>query len=158
MLLCKDWKQNDTSRYHINISSDYLDRSVYDVFGTLVHEMCHLLNLMHGVQDTSRSGIYHNNTFKETAEKHGLNVEHVDKAGYCRTSCTDQLKAWIDDNITFSALHVYKQRSNPAEGKEKKPKQSSRKYVCPSCGLIVRATKECHISCMDCDCEMVLES
>ncbi len=154
----KDWKQNGTERYHINISADFLDRPVYDVLSTLVHEMCHLYSLQNGKQDTSRSGIYHNKVFKDVAESHGLNVEHVDKAGYCLTSCTDELKAWIDDNITFSALHVYKKRPEETEGKESKPKQSTRKYVCPCCGLIVRATKDCHIKCMDCDEEMKVES
>lgn len=154
----KDWEQNGTARYHINISSDYLDRSVYAVISTLVHEMCHLYNLQNGKQDTSRSGIYHNKVFKDTAEAHGLNVEHVDKACWCRTSCTEQLMQWIDDNVTFSALHLYKKRADPSEGKKSKPKQSTRKYVCPCCGLIVRATKDCRISCIDCDEEMKLES
>lgn len=26
----------------------------------------------------------------------------------------------------------------------------TRKYICPSCGLIVRATKECSIACVEC--------
>ena len=30
---------------------------------------------------------------------------------------------------------------------------SSRKYVCPCCGAIIRATKEVHVICADCDCE-----
>ncbi len=152
----KDWKQNGTERYHINISSDYLDRSVYDVLSTLVHEMCHLYNLQQGIQDTSRSNIYHNKIFKDTAEAHGLNCEHIDKAGWARTSCTDKLKLWIDENITFNSFHVYKQRTDNTD-KHTKPKQSSRKYVCPCCGLIVRATKEAHISCIDCNEEMLLE-
>ena len=117
-----------------------------------------IVELQNGKQDTSRSGIYHNKVFKDTAEAHGLNVEHIDKAGWCRTSCTEQLMQWIDDNVTFSALHLYKKRVDPSEGKESKPKQSTRKYVCPCCGLIVRATKDCRISCMDCDEEMKLES
>ena len=65
---------------------------------------------------------------------------------------------WIDDNITFSEFNVYKQRIDPKEGKDSKPKQSSRKYVCPCCGLIIRATKECRVMCMECDEEMKLES
>ena len=30
-------------------------------------------------------------------------------------------------------------------------KQSSRKYVCPMCGAIIRATKEVHVICADCN-------
>lgn len=33
-----------------------------------------------------------------------------------------------------------------------KAKQSSRKYVCPMCGLIIRATKEVNVICGDCGC------
>ena len=83
---------------------------------------------------------------------------NVHKAGWCRTTCTEQLMQWIDDNVKFSALHLYKKRADPSEGKESKPKQSTRKYVCPCCGLIVRATKDCRISCMDCNEETKLES
>ena len=30
---------------------------------------------------------------------------------------------------------------------------SSKKYVCPCCGLIIRATKEVHVICAECDRE-----
>ena len=36
-----------------------------------------------------------------------------------------------------------------------KAKQSSRKYVCPGCGAIIRATKEVHVICGD--CELIFE-
>lgn len=32
-----------------------------------------------------------------------------------------------------------------------KPKQSTRKYVCPQCGCIIRATKDVHVICGDCN-------
>jgi acetone carboxylase gamma subunit len=43
----------------------------------------------------------------------------------------------------------------PEVSTTKKSKQSSRKYVCPGCGCIIRATKEVHVVCGD--CEMVFE-
>ena len=36
-------------------------------------------------------------------------------------------------------------------------KSSSRKYVCPGCGISVRATKVVHIGCLDCGMPMVEE-
>ena len=36
-----------------------------------------------------------------------------------------------------------------------KAKSSSRKYVCPNCGCIIRATKEVHIICGECEVEFV---
>lgn len=39
-----------------------------------------------------------------------------------------------------------------------KTKQSSRKYVCPVCGCIIRATKEVHVICGDCNVEFEEEA
>lgn len=39
-----------------------------------------------------------------------------------------------------------------------KTKQSTRKYVCPMCGTIIRATKEVHVVCGDCEVEFEEES
>lgn len=39
-----------------------------------------------------------------------------------------------------------------------KTKQSSRKYVCPMCGCIIRATKEVHVICGDCNVEFEEEA
>lgn len=39
------------------------------------------------------------------------------------------------------------------KGSSKGGGSSSRKYVCPCCGAIIRATKEVHVICADCDCE-----
>lgn len=36
-----------------------------------------------------------------------------------------------------------------------KKKVSVHRYVCPSCGNIVRSTKEVHVGCLDCDRRMV---
>lgn len=37
-----------------------------------------------------------------------------------------------------------------------KKKSNVRKYQCPNCGNSVRATKEVHIGCLDCDTVMEL--
>ena len=152
----KDWKQGDKERYHINISSDFLDRPAQDILATLLHEMCHLYALQKGIQDTSRSGIYHNKKFKEIAEGHGLTVIPIEHIGYT-TECSAQLAEWSNHNCPFTEIRVHKKRETE-KTKIAKPKQSSRKYVCPCCGLIVRATKECRIACIECECEMELES
>jgi DNA-directed RNA polymerase subunit RPC12/RpoP len=39
-----------------------------------------------------------------------------------------------------------------------KPRQSSRKYVCPGCGMKVRATKDVNVKCGDCDLQMEKEN
>lgn len=155
----KNWKQNGVDRHEINISADYIgERTIVQTITTLMHEMAHLYNLQNGIKDTTRSGLYHNKKFKETAEAHGLQVELVDNIGWSLTTATAQTKQWIADNIPIKSFGVYK------IAKEKDPKgsgsskQSSRKYVCPKCGLIARLTKEAAIMCVDCKEIMVFES
>lgn len=80
---CTGWKAwkagEDEGHYEINLCAEYLNRPFEETCGTLIHEMVHLQNLQDGVQDTSRSGTYHNKKFKETAEAHGLTVEKGEK-------------------------------------------------------------------------------
>lgn len=81
---CTAWKawQDGTKEggyYEINLCAEYLNRPFEETCGTLLHEMVHLQNLQDNVQDTSRSGSYHNRKFKETAEAHGLTVEKGEK-------------------------------------------------------------------------------
>ena len=82
---CTGWKAwkagEDEGHYEINLCAEYLNRPFEETCGTLIHEMVHLQNLQDGVQDTSRSGTYHNKKFKETAEAHGLTVEKGEKYG-----------------------------------------------------------------------------
>lgn len=83
---CTGWKawQDGTKEggyYEINLCAEYLNRPFEETCGTLLHEMVHLQNLQDNVQDTSRSGSYHNRKFKETAEAHGLTVEKGEKYG-----------------------------------------------------------------------------
>ena len=46
--------------------------------------------------------------------------------------------------------------SGATYGGEAPRKSSSRKYVCPCCGMSVRATKVVNIACMDCDEQLLL--
>lgn len=153
----KDWKQGNEERYHINISSDFFDRPINNIISTLIHEMCHLYALVNDIQDTSRSGIYHNKKFKQIAENHGLNVKEADKIGWSVTSITPETAEYLKNICPIAEIRLMKKRPNGNGETKAKSKQSTRKYVCPSCGLIVRATKECRISCIDCEKEMELE-
>ena len=87
---CTGWKAwkagEDEGHYEINLCAEYLNRPFEETCGTLIHEMVHLQNLQDGVQDTSRSGTYHNKKFKETAEAHGLTVEKGEKYGWHKTT------------------------------------------------------------------------
>ncbi|MEY8317717.1 SprT-like domain-containing protein [Oscillospiraceae bacterium 50-58] len=134
--------------YEINLCAEHIARPFMDTVGTLLHEMAHLYNCQMGIQDTSRGGFYHNKKFKETAEAHGLIVEKNPKYGYSKTILTDEAKAFIK-SLDDCKFDLYR-KAIPHIGGSKKS-NSSRKYVCPCCGAIVRATKEVNIVCGDCD-------
>lgn len=153
----KNWQQNGTARHEINISVDFLgERSVIETITTLMHEMAHLYNIQHGIKDTTRSGLYHNKEFKKAAETHGLLVYQMDKTGWSRTEPKIDTILWIQKNIPIKGFGVFK---ITAESRgTTTAKQSYRKYVCPCCGLIVRATKDCNIACLDCGEQMEIES
>ena len=150
------WKETDNKDadgyYEITITSDYLDRDPIDIAGTLLHEMIHLYNQMNGVNDTSRSGKYHNKNFKLAAEAHGLVCEKTKTYGFSDTTPTTETADYLKSlDLKFSLY-----RPTPETGQVIK-KSSTRKYVCPVCGQIIRATKEVNVVCGDCGVPFVEE-
>lgn len=150
-------------KYEINIVAEYLNRDKYSVIGTLLHEMVHLYNLTNNIKDVSRNGTYHNKKFKSAAEEHGLVVEYNSSIGWAVTNLKDETKEIVDkmglDEKAFTMARVdfFNNNSEMNNGEGiKKVESSSRKYVCPSCNTIIRATKEVKIICGDCGCEFEL--
>lgn len=147
----KAWKDGQREYYEINMCAEYLTRPFEQVAGTMLHEMIHLYDLENGIQDCSRGGTYHNAKFKKAAEEHGLIVEATEKYGYAKTQLSDEAKKAIEDFKGKSAFVLFRESGRKTEKKTTKSKSSSRKYVCPCCGTIVRATKEVKIICADCN-------
>ena len=165
----KTWTAGTEQRHEINISTATLDRPIEETTATLLHEMCHLYNMVNGIKDTSGSAnAYHNKRFKQIAESHGLIVEHDPKYGWTITHPSEELLDFILENdltdilITrnehygISVSGTGSHNGNPTPPPPKP--SSSRKYVCPCCGNSVRATKCVHIACIDCQAEMVVAS
>ena len=145
--------ENGKHAYELNMTAQYLDRSIAEISATLIHEMAHLYAAQNNIQDTSRSGIYHNKLFKKIAESHGLVVACVPSIGWSRTSLTADTKALIDVFVKeFPDELIYR---SPIEKGQTVKTSSTRKYECPCCGNSVRATKEVNIMCADCDELMV---
>lgn len=157
----KAWKKADTSEietdkheelvgyYEINLCAEHLARPFTEVCATLLHEMVHLWNLQNEVQDTSRGGTYHNKKFKQVAEEHGLIIEQHPKYGWTITTLNDEAKTFID-GMNEKGFDIYRSKLPKFKAASS---SSSRKYICPCCGLIIRATKEVHVICADCNCE-----
>ena len=92
----KTWQAGSERRYEINISTATLDRPIEETAATLLHEMAHLYNLENGIKDTSGSNnAYHNKAFKQTAESHGLIIEHSARYGWTITSPSLELLDFI---------------------------------------------------------------
>ena len=139
--------------YEINICAEHLSRPYIDTCTTLLHEMVHLHNLQKGINDTSRAGMYHNKKFKQAAEEHGLIVSKDITYGWCITELSPETNRWIldtcpyEDNFSIYRFNIQKMKDLSKQS----TKQSTRKYVCPICGNIVRATKDIHVICGDCN-------
>lgn len=162
--VAKTWKRKDEWRHELNLGAETLDRPIENVAATMLHEMVHLYNLAHGVQDCSRGGMYHNKRFKEEAERRGLHIEHHDKYGWTITTPSDQLLEYILEQ-GWTEIHINRGggwtpppstggkagNSGTGTGTTAGPKKSStRKYICPSCKQSIRATKTVNIICGDC--------
>lgn len=161
------WVSKLGGTHEINLGAGTLARPIEEVAATLLHEMVHYFNYENGVQDCSRGGTYHNRYFKEAAEAHGLIVQHSDKYGWSHTAPSDELLDFVlDYELTDILINRNEQSGfqitgigthNGAQGGAIIPKKSStRKYICPCCGMSVRATKEVRIACLDCNEQMIL--
>lgn len=160
----KVWKAGEESKYEINISSATLDRPIEETAATLLHEMVHEYNLENGIKDTSNNGVYHNKRFKEQAEAHGLVVEHHEKYGWTVTSPSETLldfiifQGWEDiqmgERLAWADMtgtgHTPPGSSQPGAPRPPKAKSSTRRWICPKCGTIIRSTKEVRVICADC--------
>lgn len=168
----KVWRiEADESKaaYELNIGAGTMNRHIENVCATMMHEMVHIYCIEHGIQDTSRGGIYHNKKFKAEAEKRGLIITYSKKYGFCHTEPSDTLLQFVlDTGLEDIQIGRGNERfftgisgtAGGATGTEKpiKKKSSTRKYICPSCGVSVRATKQVNIICADCLKLMEVES
>jgi len=150
----------------INIGAGTLSRPIENVVATLLHEMVHFYNDLNGVKDTSRSGTYHNKNFRDAAQARGLMISHHPTYGWSITQPGDELLSFcIDHELTEIRLCRHDIESfrisggSTHAGGASAPtgrKSSTRKYICPCCGMSVRATRNVNIACLDCGKQMEL--
>lgn len=152
----KIWKDNAESFHEINISAESLNRPVQETIGTLLHEMVHLYCSENGIKDTSRGGTYHNKIFKVEAERRGLIIGYDTKIGHSKTTPTEKLLQFINEKKLNQTITYHREKTEKQA--KKKKTSSTRKYVCPDCEQSIRATKEVHIKCADCDTLMKCEN
>lgn len=167
----KEWRVEEERLNEINISAEHLDRPIENIMGTLMHEMVHYYCQLNGIADVSQNGRYHNKKFKEEAEKRGLLISQGQYIGWSITEPGEEFKRVIrgagiekpvdinrDGIMDIQALIGLMGLPGSGDGEKgkntmlpKKPKCSTRKYRCPSCGNSFRATKDINVMCMDCN-------
>lgn len=150
----KLWKENenDEGMYEINLSAQFLNRSIPETASTLIHEMCHQFARENHFQDTARSGSFHNKLFRQIAEDHGLDVEYVHGRGWAVTTLKGSSAQLLQEFLKqYPQRLIY--REMPIKVKRIRD-VSVRKYVCPDCEISVRATKAVNVVCGDCNKQM----
>lgn len=150
----------------INMCSQWLNRPFEEIAGTMLHEMCHQYAYVKGIKDTSRYGYYHNKEFKSIAEKHGLKVENTGRYhGWCKTELTEQsknhLKNFVQNGRILYDIRTCHEPSWFGSGdgelkltRQRKP-SSTRKLICLTCGMSVRATKDVYVLCGKCKTRLI---
>ena len=114
--------------------------------------MAHLYNIVHGIQDVSNNGYYHNLKFKITAESHGLHIEKHPKYGWTITTLSPEADDWIKETLSSDSIHSSRlQTTGTSKGSSKKSQNRSIKYTCPCCGTIIRTTRRVNVICANCN-------
>ena len=91
------WISKNGRSHEINIGAGTLARPIESVCATLLHEMVHYYNYIHGIKDCSRGNTYHNQRFKRAAESRGLLLPHGPKYGWSHTAPADELLQFVLD-------------------------------------------------------------
>lgn len=157
------WRRKDDYTYELNIAAEHLASPIEEIINTLLHEMVHIKCLTEGIKDVSRGGQYHNDRFREEAEKTGMKCEYTGKKCGWNTITSDMeleyaiKKGWSEFLIERANINKPTAGGGPASGPDgaptasaAQPKSHIRKYQCPKCKNSVRASKIVNIICGDC--------
>lgn len=159
-------KEGKSKMYEINLTPEFLDLDFYETMDTLMHEMVHLYNIINNIQDVSRNGTYHNIKFRDKSINVGFEYKEDKpdkKYGWSFSRLSQKTKNKLDrmdiDQSVFSIARrspgYFQQIRNgqSSEAEEARAKQTTYKWVCPSCEGILRTTKlKMNIICGDCNC------
>lgn len=163
----KVWhKANGEQCRELNIGAGTLDRPIENVVSTILHEMTHLANLQEMVKDCSRGNTYHNKRFRDRAEQCDLKISYDPKIGWSITEPTEALidfiisQGWEDIHMGRTDGYIRTGAGDTAQPGTATPggkrPSSTRKLICPSCGISVRATRAgIRVLCENCMKRMV---
>jgi len=129
----------------LNISAESLARGVPEIADTVLHEMVHHWNRLHGIKDCSGNQ-YHSKKFKAGCDLVGLKCEKMEGHGWAATSLSDKQRAIVKKaGIKDEAFHLFRLADHGGKG----PGSRMKKWTCP-CGTIIRAAGEISVRCNEC--------
>lgn len=154
-----NWKNaiGQSIAYEINIAAETLDRPLEDTFITLAHEMVHLYNIQNQIKDVSSTSGRHNRRFAEGCKLIGLAcVAHSKLGQTTQRPITESSRAFRNVFLEFEKtglgdLLTVARKEVPSKQKVKSSRSNQIKYICPCCGVSVRATRPVSIKCADCN-------
>lgn len=150
----KRWRRGEDVTHEISLNPDVCERPLRDTLGTLVHEMAHLWQEVHG--EPSRNG-YHNKEWGAKMDEIGLCPSSTGTPGGKRTGQT--VSHYILDGGAFAYAFAKMPESIampwtavPMVADEKKKKTSNKvKYTCPGCEMNVWGKAGLSVRCEECD-------
>ena len=92
-------KAGETPVHEIYLSGESLARGGRATAGTVLHELAHAYAHANGIKDTSNVGRYHNQKFKEIAERFGLSISQAPVIGFSVTALPDETYRTYRDEI-----------------------------------------------------------
>lgn len=107
--------------------------------------------LENDIKDTTRGYVYHNKWFHDEAVKRGIELTYDKTIGWSCTEPSKELRSFVVKQHWVNKLNMQRQ-GEPVEepGKKVKRPSSTRKYICPGCGLSIRATRDVLLFCGEC--------
>jgi predicted SprT family Zn-dependent metalloprotease len=136
----------------ISLTPMHLNRDLKLVFGTLVHEMCHLWQQDFG--KPSKNG-YHNKEWAEKMKEVGLHPSNTGDEGGKETG--QKVTHYILDGGRFDEVfknipdHISLPWIGAGMSEKKKAVRNKVKYSCPVCEANVWGKPDMNITCGDCD-------
>ena len=153
----KRWSDGSTQLDEISLNPDALDQPAQEIAATIVHEMCHLWQSIHG--KPSRSG-YHNNEWAKKMEAVGVVPSNTGQPGGRRVG--QQMADYPIEGGAFLRAFAQLQRSLPfSSGFKRATKAGGRdssktRYTCPQCRVNIWGKLGLAVICGGCQVAFVV--
>lgn len=160
------WNTADGKKREIGISAEHWNDPIALV-DTITHEFVHIWNLENNIQDVSRGGYYHNNKFKEAAEKCGLRCEKFPGCGWntvndlsgelFEIACEFDVEKMSVENSGYSGSFGTSGTSGTTTTTTitNGGKKTVWRHQCPQCKAIARTSKKTPLVCGVCMVAMI---